>query len=450
MKKQRISTTGLILLSFLAAILAGTVILSLPICTTTGKATPFVDALFTSTTSVCVTGLTTLNTSSHWNIFGQAVILILIQLGGLGVITVMSVFMIFLHKKMGLSDRLLLQDAFNLNTLSGLIRFVKKVFFGTLIIEGAGALLYMIKFVPESGVKGIWISVFTSVSAFCNAGIDIFEKTGMSKYSSDLLINSVTSALIILGGIGYIVWWDFLRVIKDFRKKGFRCFNHLTLHSKIALSTTALLLFGGAILFLIFEYSNSQTMGNRTLADKLIISFFQSVTTRTAGFSTIPQKELTLPSSFLTLFLMFIGGSPAGTAGGIKTVTIAVISASAIASVKGKNQITIFQRSIKEEAIRKASAVIFISFVTVFLSVIFLSAATNASTMDILFESVSAVATVGLSRDLTSSLTTAGKLIIIASMYLGRTGPISLVIALNKRKKTQNIITVPAEDISVG
>ena len=240
MRKARLTTTQVILLSFLAAIMLGSVLLALPISSRSGEPVPYLDALFTATTSTCVTGLVTLPTVSTWSAFGQIVILLLIQIGGLGVITIMSGIMLLFNRKMGIGDRLLIQDAFNLNTMSGLIKFVKNVLFGTLIIEGIGALLYMLVFVPEFGARGIWVSVFNSVSAFCNAGIDIVAEDSLCKYATNPLINTVTAALIILGGLGFIVWWDVARVFKDKRIKKKKAFSHLTLHSKIALSSTAL------------------------------------------------------------------------------------------------------------------------------------------------------------------------------------------------------------------
>ena len=262
MRKQRIraSTTHIILLSFLIAILIGALLLSFPISSADGNAKPFLDALFTATTSACVTGLVVTPTVSSWSVFGQAVILILIQIGGLGVITIMSGLMILLHKKMGIGDRLLLQDAFNLNSLSGLVRFVKKVVGGTFIIEGIGALLYMIVFIPQFGAKGVWISVFTSISAFCNAGIDIIAENSLCDYALNPIINIVTSSLIILGGIGYIVWWDVLRVLRLRRTKKVRFFRALTLHSKIAITATLILILTGAVLIFAFEYNNPQTI----------------------------------------------------------------------------------------------------------------------------------------------------------------------------------------------
>ena len=233
-RKLSLSTTQMILLSFVITIMLGSVLLALPISSADGTPVPYLDALFTATTSTCVTGLVTLPTVSTWSVFGQAVILLLIQIGGLGVITIMSGLMMLLHRKMGIGDRLLIQDAFNLNTMAGLAQFVRNVLFGTLVIEGIGAILYMLVFVPAFGVKGIWISVFNAVSAFCNAGIDIIGESSLCEYATNPLINLVTSGLIILGGLGYIVWWDILRVAKTNPKKKRKFFRHLTLHSKIA------------------------------------------------------------------------------------------------------------------------------------------------------------------------------------------------------------------------
>ena len=438
------------MLSFLAAILIGTVLLCLPVSSANGKATPFIDALFTATTSVCVTGLVVVPTVTAWSVFGQAVMLVLIQIGGLGVITIMSGLMILFHKKMGIGDRLLLQDAFNLNSLSGLVKFVKKVLAGTFVVEGIGALLLMTVFVPQFGAKGIWISVFTSVSAFCNAGIDIIAENSLCDYVFNPVINIVVSALIILGGIGYIVWWDVVRVIKNhsFKAKGF--FKKLTLHSKIAITATLALIFGGAVLIFAFEYSNPQTMRDYTLLQKIGASLFQSVTTRTAGFATVPQENLSNASAMVSLLLMFIGGSPVGTAGGVKTVTFAVIFATALSTVGKRDDTELFGRQLTKQTIGKASAVVCISFAIMFISTVLLSAVTDAPALDIVYETVSATATVGLTRNLTPSLGTAGRLIIIATMYLGRVGPISLAIAFNRKKENQNIIRNPVEEISVG
>ena len=448
--KLRLSTTHIILFSFFAAVLVGAVLLSLPVSSATGERTPFVDALFTSTTATCVTGLVVVPTFSAWSTFGHIVILFLIQIGGLGVITVVSLLAMMFHKKMGLSDRLLLQDAFNLNTLSGLSQFVKKVVLGTFLVEGAGALLYMTVFIPEFGLKGVWISVFTAISAFCNAGIDIIAPDSLAGYVHNPIINLTTCLLIFFSGIGYIVWWDVIRVLKLRKKRKLKVLKALTLHSKIALATTVSLIFGGALFIFIFEYNNPQTMKDFTLYQKIQASFFQSVTTRTAGFFTVPQENFSNGSALVSLLLMFIGGSPVGTAGGIKTVTIAVVVASAISAIKNKKDVTMFNRTLSKEAVSKAVAVICTSFFIMFMSTLLLSAVTNADFLDILYETVSATATVGLTRNLTASLNTLGKIIIIATMYFGRVGPISLAVALNLKKQNPNIIKNPVEDINVG
>ena len=437
-------------MSFLVTILIGSALLSLPISSADGKAVPYLDALFTATTSTCVTGLVTLPTVSTWSVFGQVVILILIQIGGLGIITIMSGLMLLLNRKMGIGDKLLIQDAFNLNTMAGLSKFVRNVLLGTLVIEGIGAVLYMFVFVPEFGARGIWISVFNSVSAFCNAGIDIIGENSLCSYATNPLINIVTSALIILGGLGYIVWWDVLRVIKNSSPKNRKLFRHLTLHSKIAIVTTLILILGGGILIFAFEYGNSATIGNMSLWDKIQVSMFQSVTTRTAGFATVPQENLTNASSAISLVLMMIGGSPVGTAGGMKTVTIAVLFCSALATIRNKNSATVFGRCISLDSIRKAVAVS-VTFITICLvSTVLLLATSDASALDAVFETVSATATVGLSRNLTASLNTVGKLIIIVTMYFGRVGPISLAVALGSKSETQNVISEPTEEISIG
>ncbi len=449
-KKFRLSTTHVIMLSFAAVIFIGSLLLSLPISTADGKGISYIDALFTATTATCVTGLVTVTTAEAWSVFGQFVILILIQTGGLGVITIMSGLMILLQRKIGISDRLLLQDAFNLNSMSGLVRFVKKVLAGTFIIEGIGALLYMIVFVPEFGLRGIWVSVFTSVSAFCNAGIDIIGENSLCDYAFNPVINIVTCTLIILGGIGYIVWWDIIRVIRQSQSRGRKVFRFLTLHSKIAITASLALIFGGALLIFLFEYNNPLSTDGCNVFQKLQIAFFQSVTTRTAGFATVPQENLTNASSMLCLLLMFIGGSPVGTAGGIKTVTFIVLIASATASVRNKDSVDIFGRAVSRQAVSKALSVACMSFIIMFVSTVLLSAVTQEDALDIVYETVSATATVGLTRNFTASLNGIGKLIIIATMYLGRVGPISLAIAFNLNKENQNIIKNPTEEISVG
>lgn len=448
--QRELSSTHVIMLSFVAAILVGSLLLALPISSASGKPIPYVDALFMATTATCVTGLVTLPTISTWSVFGQVVILILIQIGGLGIVTILSGLMIYFHQRIGLKGRILLQDAFNLNSLSGLIRFTKKVIFGTFIIEGIGAVLYMFVFIPEFGLRGIWISVFTSISAFCNAGIDIIGENSLCNYTYHPLINLVTSLLIILGGIGFIVWWDIIRIFPQFRKQGIKSLRSLTLHSKIALSFTAFLILFGGIVFFLLEFNNPLTLQGEPIWNQLQAAFFQSITTRTAGFAALPQENLSNASSIFALLLMFIGGSPVGTAGGVKTVTIVIIVATMIALVRNKNEVVLFHRNISRQTLSKAVAVACMSFLILFVATVLLAAVTDATAIDIIYETVSATATVGLSRNLTSQLNFWGKIIIIFTMFFGRVGPISLAVAFNTRKESPNLIKNPTEEISVG
>ena len=451
MRKQlKLSTTHIILLSFLIVILLGSLLLSLPISSKTGQSVSYIDALFTATTSTCVTGLVTVSTFSTWSTFGQIIILVMIQIGGLGVVAFMALFMMFIHKKFKLKDNQLIQDAFNLNTMDGLRKFIKHVFVGTIIIEAIGALLYMIVFIPEFGLKGIWISIFNSISAFCNAGMDIIGDASLMNYATNPLINLTTSLLIIIGGLGFIVWWDLIRVIKKFKSNKFKCFKALTLHSKIVISATLALIIFGGLFILLFEYNNPLTIKDLSFFDKIQVSFFQSITTRTAGFASIPQENLTNASTIICIILMFIGGSPVGTAGGIKTITFVALFAVAIASIRNKREVELFDRTLSTEITRKAVAVTCMSFAILCLSTILLSLTSDRSLVDIVYETTSATATVGLSRNLTPYLNLWGKLIIIVTMYLGRVGPISLAIAFKTDKEQTNIIKNPTEEVSIG
>ena len=449
-RKSTLSTTQVILLSFFVVIFIGSILLYLPISSKNGVPVSYLDALFTSATSTCVTGLVTVPTYSTWSIFGQIVILVLIQCGGLGAVAFMSLFFIMVHKKLNLKDSQLIQEAFNLNSMSGLKMFIKKVFIWTFSIEAIGAILYMIVFVPDFGINGIWISIFTSISAFCNAGLDIIGDVSLCDYATTPLINSVTSLLIVFGGLGFIVWWDIVRVIKEFRSKNIGCLRMLTLHSKIVLSATFSLIIFGALFILLFEYNNSLTLEKYSLFDKIQISLFQSITTRTAGFATLPQENLTNASVLICMLLMFIGGSPVGTAGGIKTITFVSLLAVAIALIRNKRDVVIFKRNLATEITRKAVAVTFMSFIIVFVSTVLLSLTMDNSITDILYETISATSTVGLSRNLTYSLNNIGKIIIIITMYLGRVGPISLAIAFKSKKSEMDLVKYPTENISIG
>ena len=452
--KKQFTTTQMIAYGFLAAILVGSILLTLPISSRNGNATPYVDALFTSTTSICVTGLMTLTTIEHWNLFGQIVILALIQFGGLGVITFTTSLLLVLHKRITLKERILIQDAYNLSTLGGLVKLTIKIIKGTLLVEGIGAVFFAFQFVPEFGLlPGIWKSIFHSVSAFCNAGIDLIGPSSFTPYVGNVIINLTTMTLIVVGGIGFPVWWDILRVIKiqTIKKLNIKhMFQKLQLHSKIAISMTFVLIIGGAIILFLLEFHNSKTIGDLPLGQKVMASFFQSITTRTAGFNTISQQDLRDPSALLCILLMFIGGSPSGTAGGIKTVTLVVLIFTTVAVIKGKNDVEIFNRRITSDIFKKALAITCFSTFILFLSTMTLSIVENANLIDILYETSSAIGTVGLTRGLTPNLSVIGKLIIILTMYLGRIGPITLALMFNAKRTKGKERSLPEEHILIG
>ncbi len=452
--KNKLTTTQMIVAGFFLAILSGGIILTLPISSRAGEFTSFVDALFTATTAVCVTGLTTVVTAEHWNLFGQVIILLLIQLGGLGIVSFITGILLVLRKRVTLKDRLLIQEAYNLSTLRGLVRLTIRIAKGTFLVEGIGAIVYSFQFIPEYGpLTGIWYSIFHAVSSFCNAGFDLIGPTSFVKYQSNPLINITTMMLIIMGGIGYPVWWNVIEVIKSKRKEKipFHLLLHrFELHTKVALTVTAILILFGAAFIFINEYHNDLTIGNLNIPEKIMASFFESVTFRTAGYYTIPQEGLKVSSALIGVILMFIGGSPSGTAGGIKTVTFAVLVLAAMSSMKGKSKVEMFKRSLDDGYIKKALAIFFFSFTTLMLSIISLSLFVERDLIDLLYEASSALGTVGLSRNLTPSLPTVGKYIIIFTMYLGRIGPISLALALKVGKNKANMIHLPEEKVQVG
>ena len=365
----------------------------------------------------------------------------------MGVITVVAGMMMILQRKINIKDKILISDSFNLSSIGGIAKFVKKVILLTFIIELAGALLYMIVFVPELGIKGIWVSVFTSVSAFCNAGIDIISENSLCGYTLNPIINITTIILIISGGIGFVVLFDLIRLAGNKKRKGLK---FLSLHSKIALSFTGFLIFLGTVFILVFEYNNPDTLGGYTFFEKIMVALFQSVTLRTAGFASIAQESITDASAFVSIVLMFIGGSPAGTAGGIKTVTFFVLLVSTFSVIKNKRTIDVFNRQISTEILKRSVAVFAVSSLTVIGSTILLIIFNGGEFIDILYETVSATATVGLSRNYTTTLNTMSKIIITLTMYLGRVGPISLAFAFSVNKGKENLIENPVEEISVG
>lgn len=453
-KTWRCTPTQLILLGFFGAIMFGTVLLSLPIATRNGHMAAFPDALFTATTSVCVTGLVVVETAGCWSIFGQIVILLLIQCGGLGIIAFTTAALLLLRKKITLRDRLLLEEAFNLNSLSGLLRFLKKVFAGTFLIEGIGVLLSAITLVPLYGpVRGLWYSVFHAVSSFCNAGMDLMGPDSLLAFDGNVLFNLTTMFLIVAGGLGFPVWWEIVGSVKYVIKEKKRVssgFRRLSLHSKLVLVFTVVLILGGTLGIFLLERNNPDTLQGKPLSTQILMSAFQSVTLRTAGFCTMPQQNLTEAGAFFSMLCMFIGGSPIGTAGGIKTTTMAVLVLAVWCLIRGKQENTVFGRTLSQDTVRKALGVTAISMVAVGSALMALLVLEKGNFLDMAYEVISATATVGLSRNVTGTLRTAGKLVIVLCMYLGRTGPISLAIALGKKRENKGIYSFPEEDVPVG
>ncbi len=450
-RKSRFITTYIIAGGFLLLIILGTFLLRLPFSSASGKSAAWSDALFTATTSVCVTGLVTVPTFSAWSAFGQAVILVLIQLGGLGLISFTILFLQILGKRIGLRESQLIRDAYNLDSSNGMDVLVKKIFKGTFLIEGTGALLYCFVFVPEYGISGIWKSVFNAVSAFCNAGMDVLGPSSLIPYQSNLAVNLITITLIVLGGVGFPVWFYVTDKMKFRRGKNSlkRTLISMPLYIKTVLFMTFLLILSGAFLIFVFEFNNPETLGRLTLSDKILASFFQSVTTRTAGFCSISQSGLRRSTVIICCVLMFIGGSPSGTAGGIKTTTFLIIAASMFSAVSDRDSTEIFRRKINAETVRKAMSVFSLNFLVMLISLLAFCIVQPSAFESCLYEVVSAIGTVGLSRDLTSQLNLAGKLIIIITMYLGRIGPISLALFFNT-KKYANLIELPEENVPIG
>lgn len=444
--QDRLTYVRIIALGYLLVIVAGTLLLLLPSATRAGEKTDFLTALFTATTATCVTGLVVVDTGTHWTALGHMIILIMIQVGGLGFMTMGMLLAMFLKRKVTLRTRGLLQESMNGLHMGGIVRLVRMVLRGTALIEFMGALLLSIRFIPVFGIgKGILYGVFHSVSAFCNAGIDLMG--GYSgRYSSfvdfydDMLINVVLMALIIIGGIGFFVW-------DDIRKNKYHVRKY-TLHTKMTLYMTAILLVGGTVVYFIFEQDH--LLADMSLKDQLLSSAFSSVTARTAGFNTIDTGALTSASKLFTMVLMFIGGSPGSTAGGVKTVTIMVLLAYVWSNLRASKGVNIFHRRMDDDAIRKASNVVVISaLMAVVAAVLICYMQPHLPVEDVLFEIFSAIGTVGMSTGLTRDLGTGSRIVIILLMYCGRIGSMSFALSFTERKKVAPV-QLPVEKIMIG
>lgn len=438
--KKRLSSFQVILLGFAGVILLGALLLMLPISSAERVITPFNEALFTSTSAVCVTGLVVKDTGSYWSAFGQAVIITLIQIGGLGVVTIAASFSMLAGRRISLMQRSTMQDAISAPKVGGIVKLTKFIITGTFIIEAVGAVSMMPVFCKNFGAKGIWMSVFHSVSAFCNAGFDILGTEGnqfcsLTPYTSNPFINITVMLLIVIGGIGFLTWDDICN--NKFKIKKY------SMQSKIILLTSLILILLPAIYFFIFDYSD-YSIGNRLLA-----SLFQSVTTRTAGFNTTDLTKLTRPSQAIMIFLMLVGGSPGSTAGGLKTTTMAVLILNAFACFKRKENVCAFGRRIDDSVIKNAATIVMMYITLFFIGGVSICTIEKLPLVASLFETASAIGTVGLTLGITPKLSLASQVILIVLMYLGRVGSLTLIYATLSGKKQINA-KMPLDKITVG
>ncbi len=415
---KRLRPAQLIVFAFLLLVVLGTLLLSLPAASADGRSCGALTALFTSTSAVCVTGLVVRVTAEQWSAFGLSVILCLIQIGGLGFMTIVSVFFFLLHRRIGLKQRMLIAQSLSLNEFDGVVRMTRHVLLGTLLFEGVGALLLTVRFCfVTSFPRALAWGVFHAVSAFCNAGFDIIGSNSMADFVGDPFVNLVLIALIVVGGLGFFVWDDLYR---------HRHFRELSVHTRLVLLMTAFLIVGGAVLFALLEWENPATLGALSPGKKLLAALFQSVTLRTAGFETIPQGAMREPSQALSLLLMLIGGSSGSTAGGAKTVTIAVLLLAVLTTMRGRSRVTVFGRSLADDQVRSALSLITMLLALAFGGAVFLSASQGFAFLPSLYETVSALGTVGTTTGLTPLLGTAGQLMIICFMFFGRVGIMTL------------------------
>lgn len=455
--KMRISQK--IALSFVFVILIGTVLLTLPISNRGWQWLNPLDALFTATSATCVTGLVTKVTADQFTMFGQFVILLMIQIGGLGLMTIVAIFIIHLKSRLSLNDRLMMKEMLNQDTLSDMHNFIRSILRYTLIFEGCGAILLAFRFVPQYAaeygiVRGIFNSIFISISAFCNAGFDTMTSTSLMPYVDDPLVNIVVMTLIILGGLGFAVWFDLRDRIRDIRKTHFslaRFWKGLSLHTKLVLLMTSFLIVVPAILIFLVEYNNPNTLGPLSMSGKLFAALFQSVTLRTAGFASLDIASLHQSTKFLMIICMFIGGSSGGTAGGVKTTTIAVLVLLVLNQLKNRDEVVAFKRSITHNVVTRSAVLFFINLFSMVMGLFILTLSENVPFLHLFFEAVSAMATVGLTAGVTPTLTVVGKIVIILLMYIGRIGVITLIISIIRGKgSAQKTLGYPSGHVIVG
>ncbi|HAI21101.1 MAG TPA: Trk family potassium uptake protein [Clostridiales bacterium UBA8153] len=430
-------------MSFLAVIGLGTLLLLLPWSTAPGRDTSWVDALFTATSAVCVTGLTVVPTGTHWSAFGQLVILALIQVGGLGIMTTAAIFAVLTGRRIGLKDRLVIRESFGKDGLAGLVRLLRLVVFTTAAVQLLGAMYLAWRFAGHMPVGQAWYyALFHTVAAFNNAGFDLFGDSLM-RYVSDPWINFGFIALIITGGLGFPVLMDLYQRARD-RK------HRLTLHTRMVVATTTVLLVAGALLVVVLEYGNPATLGRLDLRGRLLAGLFQSVTPRTAGFNTLPTYQLRPVTLLFIMVLMFVGASPGGTGGGIKTTTFVSLLASVWTLIAGRQDIEMFRTRLSREVLEKSLAIFLVGLTLVTVTAGFLLASEGLGFLPVLFESFSAFGTVGLSLGITSGLSTAGRLMLSFTMFAGRVGPLTVFMAIAIGSRSPAAYRRPEEKIMVG
>lgn len=435
--------TQVLALGFAGFIMAGAFLLSLPVATVNGQGAPFLTALFTSTSAVCVTGLVVVDTGTYFTIFGQLVILFLIQVGGLGFMTFATFFAIIMGRRIGLKERILLQEAYNQLNMEGIVRLAKYVIQMTIIIELLGAAILALRLIPNLGFgQGLYFGIFHAVSGFNNAGFDLMgEFRSFTGYAGDPIVNICLSLLIILGGLGFMVLSEL------YLNRG----KKLHLHSYIVLKASALLIILGTVIFFALEYFNPRTLAGLEPMDRLLASYFQSVTTRTAGFNTIAISDLRDTTLLFIIIFMFIGASPGSTGGGIKTTTFVAVILSVITSLNGKNVVSIKERTLPGDMVRKALTITLLALFLILLVTGLLTITEDQDFLSLLFEVTSAFGTVGLSTGVTPHLTQIGRIAIMLTMFVGRVGPLTLAFALAQKSKIEQAhIKYPEERILIG
>ncbi|OMD37819.1 MULTISPECIES: TrkH family potassium uptake protein [Paenibacillus] len=441
-KFLKLSPPQILVLGFASIILIGALLLTLPISSTSGNSVEFIDALFTSTSATCVTGLVVLDTGTSFTIFGKTVIMILIQIGGLGFMTMATLFSLVLKRKISLRDRLILQEAMNQGSMEGIVRLIRRVLIYSLVIEGCAAVLLSIRWAFDMPLgKAIYYGIFHAVSMFNNAGFDIFgDFRSLTDYVYDPLVNIIVMFLIVSGGIGFIVMSDLVE---------FRVTRRLSLHSKVVLSTSTGLILIGALVIFIFEFTNTRTLGSLNFGGKILSAFFQSVSPRTAGANTVDIAGLRQATQFFIVILMFIGASPGSTGGGIKTTTFTMMIGAVIAMLRGREDVVLFRYRLAQERIYKALTITLLALLLIASVSMILSTTEDSNFLAILFETTSAFATVGLTMGLTPELSAIGKILLCLTMFAGRLGPLTLAYALGP-KQGKPLYKYPEGKIIIG